>query len=38
MIFYGTHVEKDNISRCFLRFFQILVFGVNSGEKEQKMA
>ena len=29
-----THVKRDNISRCFLYFFQILVFGVNSGVKQ----
>ena len=31
-------MEKDNISRCFLHFFQILILGVNSGVKGQKMA
>ena len=34
----GTHVYKDNIYRCFFTFFQILIFRVNSGVKEQKMA
>ena len=39
MIFiYGTHVLKNNISRHFLHFFQILIFRVNSGVKGQKMA
>ena len=28
---------KHNISRGFLHFFHILIFGVNSGVKEQKM-
>ena len=37
ILIYGAHVLKDNISRCFLHFFQILIFGVNSGVKEQKM-
>ena len=37
MIFiYGTRVKKDNISRCFLHFFQVLIFRVNSGPKWQK--
>ena len=34
----GTHVYKDNIYRCFFTFSQILIFRVNSGVKEQKMA
>ena len=35
----GTRVEKDNVSRQgFLHFFQILIFRVNEGAKEQKMA
>ena len=38
ILIYGTHVEKDNISSFFLHFFQILIFGVNSGAKEEKMA
>ena len=39
MIFmYGTHVKKDNIARSFLYFFQILIFGVNSRVKGQKLA
>ena len=39
MIFiYGTRVKKDNISRCFSHFFQVLIFRVNSGVKGQKMA
>ena len=37
MIFiYGTRVKKDNISRCFLHFFQVLIFRVNSVPKWQK--
>ena len=32
-------VHMCNISRCFfLHFFQILIFVVSSGAKEQKMA
>ena len=39
MIFiYGTHVKKDNISRLFVHFLQILIFGVNSGVKGQNLA
>ena len=39
MIFiYGTHLKKDNISECFLYFFQTLIFGANSGVKGQKLA
>ena len=34
----GEHGVKDNISRWFLHFFQILIIWVNSGVKEQKMA
>ena len=39
MFICGTHVEKDNISRggFFLHFFQIFIFGVNSGVKGQKV-
>ena len=33
----GTHIKKD-ISRYFLHFFQVLIFGVNNGVKGQKMA
>ena len=37
MIFiYGVHVKKDNISRCFSHFFQILIFVVNSGKRAKK--
>ena len=37
MIFiYGTHVLKHNIWKILLRFFQILIFGVNSGRKVGK--
>ena len=32
------HVRKDNIFRFFKNFFQILIFGVNSRVKDQKMA
>ena len=35
---YVTHVQKDNICRFFVLFFQILIFRVNSGVKGQKMA
>ena len=38
IVICGTHVWKDNISRLFLHFFKILVFGVNRRVKEQKMA
>ena len=38
ILIYGVHVQKDNISRYFLHFFQILIFWVNSEVKEQKMA
>ena len=39
ILIYGTYVLKDNISSFFLHFFQILIliFGVSSGVKEQKM-
>ena len=33
----GTQVWNANISRPFFYFFKILIFGVNSEEKEQKM-
>ena len=35
---YVTYVKKDNISRYFLHFFQILIFRVKSGVKGQKLA
>ena len=39
---YDLHLwntfEKDNISECFLYFFQTLIFGANSGVKGQKLA
>ena len=39
MIFInGTHLKKYNVSRYFLPFFWILIFGVNSGVKGQEMA
>ena len=39
ILIYGTYVLKDNISSFFLHFFQILIliFGVSSGVKEQKV-
>ena len=37
-LIYVTHVSKDNISRLFLHFFQILIFRVNIEVKGQKMA
>ena len=30
---YGGHVKKDNISKCYIKFFQILIFGVISRVK-----
>ena len=38
IFFYVTHVLKDNIPCVFVHFFQILIFGVNSWVKGQKMA
>ena len=35
---YGAHVYRDNIFGCFLHFFQIKIFMVNSGLKGQNMA
>ena len=35
---HGTHVEKYNISMFFSHFSEILLFGVSSGVKGQKMA
>ena len=37
IIIYVTHVCKDNISRIFLHYFKILIYGVNSVVKGQKM-
>ena len=33
---YGTHVSKDNISRRFLYFPKILIFGVNGAALESQ--
>ena len=33
----GTHVLKDNVQAFFLHFFEILIVGVNSWAKKQKM-
>ena len=35
---HGTHVEKYNISMFFSHFSEILLFGVSTGVKGQKMA
>ena len=37
IVIYGTHVQNDNISRCFLHFFKILILQFVSGIKGQKM-
>ena len=38
MIFiYGTHVENDNVSRCFFHYFKILIFSFVRGLKGQKV-
>ena len=35
---FGALVQNDNISRCFLNFFKIVIFQFVSGVKQQKMA
>ena len=35
---FGAHVENDDISRCFVYFFKILIFLVGRGVKLQEMA
>ena len=38
MIFiYGNLMQNDNISKCFIHFFNILIFQVVRGLKGQKM-
>ena len=37
-LIYDTQMQKDNIPRSFLYFFQILIFGVFSRVKWPKMA
>ena len=37
IVIYGTHVQNDNISRCFSHFFKMLIFWVVRGVKGQKM-
>ena len=37
IIIFGTHMQKDDISRHFFLFFKILIFGAVRGVKGQKI-
>ena len=37
IVICGTHLQNDNISRCFLHFFKNVILVIVSGVKEQKM-